>query len=165
MNFKNFLESEERKNVEKLLLKLPKGHRALLDGYKFKFTPGNTLNGDNQHIGYIHKDKVVVAAPWNYSRGFTTLHEIAHLVWEYAMTPKIKKEWSALLKQTKKKQIAKFNNEEQKKALSQDDEEVFSMSYAAAYSNHAPVIWYNEEWIDFIKNKVPDQISPEKKRN
>ena len=109
MNFKTFLESEERKNVEKLLLKLPKGHRALLDGYKFKFTPGNTLNGDNQHIGYIHKDKVVVAAPWNYSRGFTTLHEIAHLVWEYAMTLKIKKEWSALLKQTKKKQIAKIS--------------------------------------------------------
>ena len=64
MNFRNFMESEEEeRNVNKLLSRLPKGHRALLDGYKFRYTPGNTLNGDNQHIGYIHRDKIVVAAP------------------------------------------------------------------------------------------------------
>ena len=151
MNFRTFLESEEERNVHKLLSRLPKGHRALLDGYKFRYTPGNTLNGDNQHIGYIHKDKIVVAAPWNYSRSFTTLHEIAHLVYEYLMTKKLKKEWSELVEKTKQAQIAKFDTKEQKKALDQEDEEIFSMAYAATYSHHAPVIWCNDEWSDFIK--------------
>jgi len=151
MNFKTFLESEEEKNVHKLLSRLPKGHRALLDGYKFRYTPGNTLNGDNQHIGYIHRDKIVVAAPWNYSRSFTTLHEIAHLVWEYLMTPVLKKEWSKLIKETKTKQMAKFKKKEQQKALDQNEEEVFSMAYAANYSNHAPIIWCNEDWSNFMK--------------
>lgn len=155
MNFRNFLESEEEKNVHKLLSRLPKGHRALLDGYKFRYTPGNTLNGDNEHIGYIHKDKIVVAAPWNYSRSFTTLHEIAHLVYEYLMTPELKKEWSELVKKTKHKQMAKFDSKEQKKALDQNDEEIFSMAYAANYSFHAPVIWHNEEWSKFM-HKIAD---------
>lgn len=150
MSFKQFLEFEEKRNVAKLLDSLPKGHRELLDGYKFKYTPGNTLNGDNQHIGYIYKDRIVVAAPWNYSRMFTTLHEIAHLVWEYLVTDKLKKEWSKLLKRTKQAQIDKFDKEEQKKALRQNDEEIFCMSYAAKYSNHAPVVWHNEDWFKFL---------------
>jgi len=154
MNFRTFLENEEKRNVEKLLSKLPKGHRKLLQGYKFRFTPGNTLNGDHQHIGYIHKDKIVVAAPWNYSRSFTTLHEIAHLVWEYLITPSLKKEWSELVKNTKKAQMNKFSRPEQKNALKQNDEEIFCMSYAATYSNHAPVIWHNQDWLKFMTEKV-----------
>lgn len=154
MNFKTFLENEEKRNVEKLLSKLPEGHRKLLQGYKFRFTPGNTLNGDNQHIGYIHRDKIVVAAPWNYSRSFTTLHEIAHLVWEYLMTKELKKEWAILLEKTKKDQMARFDRPEQKNALKQNDEEIFCMSYAACYSNHAPVIWHNTNWIKFMTDKI-----------
>ena len=38
MEFKTFLESEEQKDVEKLISSLPKGHRDLLNGYKFKYT-------------------------------------------------------------------------------------------------------------------------------
>lgn len=162
MDFRTFLEFEEKRNVEKLLSRLPKGHRKLLDGYKFRYTPGNTLNGDNQHIGYIHKDKIVVAAPWNYSRGFTTLHEIAHLVWEYLMTKDLRKEWSELVKETKPQQIQKFDAKEQKKALEQNDEEIFSMAYAAAFSHHAPVIWHNEDWIKFMKERVPNELAPSK---
>lgn len=162
MEFMTFFEFEEKRNVEKLLSRLPKGHRTLLDGYKFRYTPGNTLNGDNQHIGYIHKDKIVVAAPWNYSRGFTTLHEIAHLVWEYLMTKKLRKEWSELVKKTKSEQIKKFDAEEQKKAIQQNEEEIFSMAYAAAYSHHAPIIWHNKSWIKFIKEKVPSELASSK---
>lgn len=154
MSFKTFLESEERNNVLKMLDGIPARHRKLLDGYKFKYTPGNTLKGDNQHIGYIHHDKIVVAAPWNYSRMFTTLHEVAHLVYEYLMTKELRKEWAALIDKTKEAQIAKFDKPEQKKALRQSDEEIFSMAYAACYSNHPPIIWVNDEWNKFIKENL-----------
>jgi len=151
MNFKLFLETEESKNVERMLDMIPEKHRQLLNGYKFRYTPGNTLKGDNQHIGYIHHDKIVVAAPWNYSRMFTTLHEIAHLVYEYMMTKNLRKEWSELVEKTKKQQIAKFDKKAQKKALMQNDEEIFSMAYAAHYSTHPPIIWVNNEWSKFMK--------------
>jgi hypothetical protein len=151
MEFKTFLESEEQKDVEKLISSLPKKHRDLLNGYKFKYTSGNTLDGDNDHIGYIFKNRIVVAAPWNYSRAFTTLHEIAHLVWEYIMTKDLKKKWEELVKKTKQAQIDKFPHKEQKHALQQNAEEIFCMSYAAAYCTHSPVIWVNEDWINFVK--------------
>jgi hypothetical protein len=151
MNFRFFLESEEKKNVEELLASLPKSHRKLFDGYKFKYTKGNTLDGDNDLIGYIHKNKIVIAAPWNYGRGFTTLHEIAHLIWEHLVTDELKKEWREIIKRTKQKQIDKFQKKSQKEAIKQDDEEIFCMSYAAYYSNHPPIIWVNDEWNKFIK--------------
>ena len=152
MNFKTFLEQkniEEEKNVKKMLSLLPKRHRKLLDGYKFTFTPGNVLNGDNQHVGYIHNNKIVVAAPWNYSRGFTTLHEIAHLIWETLMTKELKKEWSETLKKAKKEM-------EKSDSLKQNDEEIFCMVYATTYSKHPPTTYSNENLQNFIRNKVPN---------
>lgn len=151
--FKIFLENEEKENVKAMISKLPKGHQKLLNGYKFKYTPGNTLKGDNEHIGYIHKDKIVVAAPWNYSREFTTLHECAHLFFEKLMTTQLKKEWSSLVKKTISEQIKK--NPKTKNALKQNDEELFCMIYAATYAKHAPKTYINKEWQDFIKHKVP----------
>lgn len=147
--FRTFLENEEQENVEAMISKLPKSHQKLLDGYKFKYTPGNTLKGDEDHIGYIHKDKIVVAAPWNYSREFTTLHEIAHLVFEYKMTPQLKKEWSAIVKKTISDQIK--NNPKSKSALKQNDEELFAMSYATFYSKHKVHTYDHPEWMKFIK--------------
>ena len=152
MNFRLFLETEEEDNVNKLLAALPEGHRKLLNGYKFKYTPGNTLDGDNEHIGYIFKNRIVVAAPWNYSRAFTTLHEIAHLVWEQLMNKKLREEWNELVKNTKQKQIDKFKHRDQKYALKQNAEEIFCMSYAAHHCTHAPAIWMNDEWDKFIDN-------------
>lgn len=140
--FKLFLENEESENVKKMISKLPKGHQKLLDGYKFKYTPGNTLKGDDEHIGYIHKDKIVVAAPWNYGREFTTLHEIAHLVWEYKMTPKLKKEWSACVKKNPIRQ-------------KQNDEELFAMAYACHYAKHKIKVHDCPAWHEFMKN-LPD---------
>ena len=146
--FKIYLETEEKENVKTMISKLPKGHQKLLRGYKFTFTPGNTLKGDKENIGYIHKDKIVVAAPWNYGREFVTLHEIAHLVYEYKMTPKLKKEWSAVLKATKK-EMPKHS------ALNQNDEEIFCMTYATFYAKHKPETYSNETRFAFIK-KIPE---------
>lgn len=140
--FKIFLESEVENNVKKMISKLPKGHQKLLKGYKFTYTPNNTLKGDDEHIGYIYKDKIVVAAPWNYGREFTTLHEIGHLVYEYKMTSKLKKEWEEIVKKTKNKQ-------------KQNPEELFCMAYACFYAKHKIKVHDHPEWHDFIK-KLPD---------
>jgi len=136
--FKEFLESEEKDDVSELVSQLPKKHKELLNNFKFTYTPKNTLKGDNKHIGYIYKKKIVVAAPWNYSRKFTTLHEVAHLVWEHLVKPKDKKQWSKIVKRTKNRQ-------------KQNDEELFCMAYACFYSGgHCPRIHDHEEWNEFI---------------
>lgn len=153
--FKIFLESEVEKNVKDMISKIPRGHQKLLKGYKFRYTPGNTLKGDDQHIGYIHQDKIVVASPWFYSREMVTLHEISHLVYEYKMTKELKKEWSELLKRTKKSQ-KKNQDSRSANAIEQNDEEIFAMAYAATYAKHPPKTFLNKEWQDFIVNKVPD---------
>jgi type II secretory pathway component PulC len=134
---------------------LPKSHQNLLHGYKFKYTPNNTLKNDKGHIGYIWKDKIVVAAPWNYSRSFTTLHEIAHLVWEYKMTPELKKEWSKLVKKHKKEQKENIPKKS-RDALDQNEEEIFSMTYATLYSKHPVITYYNKDWMEFISSKLSD---------
>lgn len=153
-SFRIFLESEESENVKKTVSKLPKTHQKLLDGYKFKYTPGNTLQGDDQHIGYIHQDKIVVAAPWFYSRSFTTLHEIAHLVFEKLMTPELKKKWEKLFQSTKKEQLAK-TSKECRSSLNQGAEEIFCMVYANVYSKHKIETYNHPKWVDFIEKEVP----------
>jgi hypothetical protein len=153
-NFKTFLENEEKENVKDMISRLPKKHQKLLDGYKIKFTPGNTLHGDDEHIGYIHKNKIVVAAPWNYGRCFTFLHEVAHLFYEKLMTPNLKKEWSKLVKSTVENQKNKLP-EKCHSALNQGAEEIFCMVYASTYSKHPPVTYLNKDWQHFIQNKLP----------
>lgn len=155
-SFKNFLlESEEEANVKAMLANLPKGHAKLLDGYKFKYQAGNTMKGDKDNIGQIYKDKITVAAPWNYGREFTTLHEIAHLVYEYLMTPELKKEWKALVKKTKDKHSKNVGKVQKTDALDQDPEEIFCMSYACCYAKHKLLVYHHPEWMDFIKNQIP----------
>lgn len=140
MSFRLFIENEEEKNVKELISSLPSRQKKLLEKFKFTYTPKNTLNGDNKHIGYIHKNKIVVAAPWNYSRKFTTLHEIAHLVWEHLLGKEEKSEWSKIVKSTKKKQ-------------NQNEEELFCMAYACYYSReHCPRIHDHKDWNDFISS-------------
>ena len=153
-NFKLFLESEEEKDVKSLLSKLPKKHQKLMDGFDFTFTPGNTLKGDKEHIGYIYKNKVVVAAPFHYSRSLTICHEIAHQIFEHLMTSSLRKEWSSLLKKTMPDQI-KAQPKQNQSALKQNDEEIFCMTYAATYVKHPPSTYLNPEWQNFIKHKVP----------
>ena len=142
LNFQAFFERSSNGDLDKLLVKIPKGHKELLNGFKFKYTHKNTLNGDAKHIGVIHKDKIEVAAPWNYGREFTTLHEIAHLVWAHKMNAKLKKEWCKLAKKTKEKP-------------KDNCEELFAMAYAQTYAKNKLKKYDFESWQEFIRTKVP----------
>lgn len=147
-SFKEFFQDnadEEKRDVAKLLAKIPKHHAALVNGFHWKFQAGNTLHGDDQHVGYMDpEDKTIcVAAPWNYARDFTVLHEIAHRVWEKYMAPypeRIQK-WQHIVDNTKNRQ-------------QQSAEELFSMGYAATYATHPPIIHYHSEWVEFMKNNL-----------
>lgn len=135
------IKSEEEKNVQDTLKKLPKNHADLIKGFKVKFTPNNTLKNDKNHIGYIHKDEIVVAAPYNYGREFTFLHEIAHMVWEKLISNDLKKEWNNLYKKYKKD-------------LKQNAEEIFCMVYANIHTKHKLKTYEKEELENFIKTKI-----------
>lgn len=154
ISFRQFLAKEEldeeKKNIKDTLYKLPKSHSTLVRGYNFKFQAGNTLKGDDQHVGYMDKGpkEICVAAPWNYGREFTILHEIAHRVWEKYMTDDLKKKWNKIVEKTKKKPI----REEDRQAMDQSSEELFCMAYAATYSNAPPARFHHPEWERFIKS-------------
>lgn len=139
--FKKFMEkSEEQEDIEKTLGKLPRSHRALVHGYNFKFHGGNTLAGDDQHIGYMDagEKEIAVAAPWNYGREFALLHEVGHTVWE-RLDPKLQQQWAKIVKRTKEKQA-------------QSPEELFCMAYSNFYSKNKITIHDHPEWNEFIKN-------------
>jgi len=56
--FKEFLiESEEKKDTNEILKKIPKSHADLVKGFKFIWQAGNTLKGDNDHTGIIDPKK------------------------------------------------------------------------------------------------------------
>lgn len=137
--------SEEKKDIAATLQKIPPSHAALVQGFKWKFHGGNTLNGDDQHVGYMDDgDKeIAIAAPYNYPREFTILHEIAHRVWE-----KIPRELQA-----KWNQLAMHMTDRQKQdpSLRQSPEELFCMSYAQVYGTTKLVKFDNPLWTQFIK--------------
>lgn len=147
-----FLESEYNKEVKKTLQKVPKKHRDLLKGYKYKFQPNNALKGDGEHIGYVDEENkvITIAAPWNYGREYTFLHEMGHLVWKYFMDKGLKKKWKILMKKHKQQQAKKNTGD----SLDQNEEEIFCMCYAANYCKHPVVTFYNDKWNDFIQ-KIP----------
>jgi hypothetical protein len=142
-SFRSFFEAymdEEKADIERTLAKLPPSHAALVKGYNWKFHSGNTLAGDNQHVGYIddNNKEIAVAAPYNYGREFTILHEIAHKVYAHFLTPQLKHEWSKIVART---------NHPQK----QEDEELFCHAFASAYVKHPPLTHAHKEWMDFIR--------------
>jgi len=141
MNFKEFLERADtyENNAKETLKKLPKRHRALVKSYKFKFISSPTLS-DGENVGFIDEKKktITIAAPWNYGREFTFLHEIGHTVWKYLVDKDMRKAWTQIVKRTKNKQ-------------DQNNEELFCMAYANEYANHQDVIHNHPEWSRFIK--------------
>ena len=150
LDFKSFLTESHKKflsDIQKTIIKIPKNHRTLIKDYTFEKQNGNTLKGDGDHVGIIDekKKKITVAAPWNYSRSFTLLHEVAHAVWKYIMTSKLKEDWSQLIKDTKK-------DMSNSTSLDQNDEEIFCHTYASVYANHPPTTYLNEKREKFIKN-------------
>lgn len=146
MNFKLFLENSEHYNsdIKKTLNKLPKKHRDLIKNYQIKFEPKNTLKNDSNHIGLIdEKNKIIkIAAPWNYSRSFTLLHEIAHAVWKYVVKEDQKKQWNKIFKEQKKNM--------KHDSINQSAEEIFAMAYANFYSKHKLLTYDNKAWNFFI---------------
>ena len=143
--FKQYMKNNE--DIENSLKKLPKGHRALVHGFKINLEPANTLKGDDGHVGVIMTDphkEIRVASPWNYPREFAFLHEVGHLVYEnFVRGENLEKEWAEICKQ----------NPHRKK--DEPDEENFCHSYAAFYCKHPPVVHYHPAWRKFIKN-LPD---------
>ena len=135
------IKSEEERNVEETLKKLPKKHSELIKGFNLKFTPNNTLKNDKNHIGYIYKKDIVVAAPYNYGREFTLLHEIAHMIWEKLIDKKTKKQWIKIYKNYKKD-------------LKQNAEEIFCMVYANMHVKHKLKTYEKPELEKFIKEKI-----------
>ena len=140
--FKEFIEAseEEDKDIINTLSRIPASHANLVKGYTFKFQGGNTLDGDEDHVGYVQEDpkEIVIAAPWRYGREFTFLHEIGHRVYE-RLNDEIKKRWAMIVAHTRNKQ-------------EQDPEELFSHAYAAAYSKNPPAVHYHKAWLCFIRN-------------
>ena len=133
MDFKLFLIESDKNllDINKTLAKLPKLHRDMVKGYKFVFQSGNTMKGDKKHVGIIDttKKQIVLAAPWNYPREFTFLHEIAHLIWAKFVTNLQKEQWNKLVSPYKKK-------------LDDTEEELFCMIYANCYAKN-PVVKFD----------------------
>lgn len=142
---------EEKKDIEETLNKLPASHKALVQNYRWKFHAGNTLNGDDEHVGYIDDNdkEIAVAGPWGYGREFCVLHEVAHKVLK-KLPDSVKHQWLELLSKTKSTQIQ--NNKSNEDALDQNPEEIFCMSYATFYAKHKLLTYYNPQWMEFIKN-------------
>jgi hypothetical protein len=145
MQFKIFLEKTENvKNIQDALKKIPQSHANLIKDYKIVFEPNNTLKKDNDHIGFIDEEKKIIkiAAPWNYGREYTFLHEIAHAVWKYFVNSKQKKIWSRLIKKAK---------ENKKEGLDQNEEEIFCMIYAQHYAKNKISKFNHPTLEEFIK--------------
>lgn len=134
---------ESEKDIEKTLSKIPENHRNLIKDYKISFQQSNSLHRDEKHIGVIdEKNKTItIAAPWNYGREFTLLHEIAHAVWKYLVSEQKKEEWSRLFKEAKSKN---------KKDLSQNEEEIFCMTYAQYYAKNKLKKFDHKNLLEFV---------------
>lgn len=155
IRFKEFFQQhdnmiEEKGDIKKTLAKLPPSHQSLVQGFKWKFHGGNTLNGDAKHVGYMddNSKEIAVAAPWNFSREFAILHEIAHKVYE-KLPNEIKHQWASLVHNNAQTQMQ--DNPQAKDSLKQEPEEIFCHSYANYYSKHKNATYNNPEWMKFIE--------------
>lgn len=135
--------TEEEKNIRTTLAKVPKAHSDLIQGFKYRWQSGNTLKGDDGHIGIINPNTktITIAAPWNYGREYTLLHELGHKVWEMFVPRKMKKLWIQIVKQTKHK-------------MQQNAEELFCMAYANHFAKNKITIHTHQEWDAFIEKLV-----------
>ena len=145
--FRQFVKEDE--DVAKTLAKLPKQHQEMVKGYQFLFEPGNTLKGDKGHVGMIvnmPKKIVRIAAPWNYGREFTLIHEIAHIVYEvYIRNTPLEKEWEKIALSVK----------DRKK--DEPPEELFCHAYANHFAKNKIVIHNHPEWDHFIARVCADK--------
>jgi hypothetical protein len=146
MKFTDYLESKEiasqKEDIKQTFAKIPKKHANLVKDYKIIFQKSNCLKGDDKHIGLIdEKNKTItIAAPWNYGREYTLLHEIGHAVWKYLVSEEAKKEWERLVSKVKKTT----------KDLNQNNEEIFCMLYAQNYAKNKLIKFDHDELKKFV---------------
>ena len=147
MNFKEYFivneASGDEEDAKKTLGRIPKRHRELVKDYKLIFQPSNCLKGDEKHIGFINeKDKTItIAAPWNYGREYTLLHEVGHAVWKFLVSKEKREEWGKILAPVKAKN---------KKDLGQNDEEIFCMIYAQVHAKNKVKKYDHEKLEKFV---------------
>jgi hypothetical protein len=143
MKFKEFFILSEQRDgdLKHTLQKIPQKHRDLTHGYRFKYQGGNVLKGDKEHIGSVDPDNqtITIAAPWNYGREYTILHEIAHIVWS-KLTKSQQEEWKQIIKNTKIK-----------KGDRQAPEELWAMAYANYFAKNKIVKFTHDSWVNFVK--------------
>jgi hypothetical protein len=134
---------EQEANIKATLKKLPPTHRELISHYKLKWHGDNTLAGDDGHIGIVNPSTktITIAAPWNYGREYTFLHEIAHKVFERFMTKPMFAEWKKILAGTKQK-------------MKQNAEELWCMCYANYFAKNKIVIHTHPEWEAYMKKFI-----------
>jgi len=144
MDFKNFITENEKnmKDTKATLASIPKKYAALIKGYKFIFQADNTLKGDKNHVGVIDDGKktITIAAPYNYGREFTILHELAHLVWMHCVTEKNKKVWHSAAK-------PHLNS------LKDSSEEIFCMVFANVFCKN-PVTKFAIPALEKVVKKI-----------
>lgn len=145
-SFKKFILSEisyqeNGPDISSTLKKLPKKHKSLLRNFKVNFQKGNNLTGDDGHVGSLDmsKKKLEIAAPWNYGREWTFLHELGHLVWDDLLDSDFKNQWKEVIRNTKKKKA------------NQDAEELFCHGYANYFSKNKIELHNHPEWNEFMK--------------
>lgn len=145
--FRQFYEQskEQEANCKATLKKLPPSHRKLVGEYKIKWHHDNTLQGDDGHIGIVNPNNktITIAAPWNYGREFTFLHEIAHKIWEKYMAPYLEriKEWQKVMIKHKGR-------------MKQNAEELWCMNYANHFAKNKIVVHTHPEWETYMKKFV-----------
>ncbi len=135
--------TEEQKEVEKTMSKVPQAHSDLIRGYKYKWQDGNTLKGDDDHIGIINPNTktITIAAPYNYGREYTLLHELAHKVWEVFVPNKMKALWQRIVNNTSHK-------------MQQNAEELWCMAYANHFAKNKIVIHTHPKWDAFVERII-----------
>jgi ABC-type Mn2+/Zn2+ transport system ATPase subunit len=150
IKFKQFIKESDIRDIESTINNIPESHKKLIKNYEIKFDKENTLKKDSNHIGYINeKEKIInIASPWHYSKEFTLLHEIAHMVWKYILSDQQINDWNKITKTTKIKNISK----KAIKSLNQNPEEIFCMAYANFYSRHTLLTYNSNKFNNFIKN-------------
>ena len=145
MDFRYFFEQtkEQEDNIQNTLKKLPANHQILIKPYKIKWGCDNVLDGDEKHIGIVNPNNktITIAAPWNYGREFTFLHEIAHKVFEKFMTKEMFEEWKKIVTKTKDK-------------LKQNAEELWCMAYANHFAKNKITVHDHPEWDAHMKKFI-----------
>ena len=145
--FRQFYEltQEQESNIKDTLKKLPPAHQALVGQYKIKWHGDNTLAGDDGHIGIVNPNTntMTIAAPWNYGREYTFLHEVGHKVWEKFIGPYPERvaEWKKILAQNPHR-------------MKQNAEELWCMNYANHFAKNKIVVHTHPAWEAYMKNFV-----------